>query len=77
MLLNATKIRPHRHEGKILPGFIITLIATCGSGIVAPVLLRDPPLFFNDDRLCTCILIFYLLSIRFDPYLTNFIKQVC
>lgn len=65
-----------RHEGKLLPGFVVTLLTTVGSGIVAPVLLRDPPLFFNDDRLCTCILLFYLLSVRFDPYVTNLIKQV-
>lgn len=60
----------------LLPMFIHTLLTTTGSGVVGPVLMRDPPLFFQNDRLVTCIILFYIIAVVFDPYVINFIKTV-
>ena len=60
----------------LLPMFVHTLLTTTGSGIVGPVIMRDPPLFLGNDLLVTCIIVFFFLSVVFDPYVTNFIKTV-
>lgn len=60
----------------LLPMFVHTLMTTTGSGIVGPVIMRDPPLFLNNDLLVTCIIIFFFISVIFDPYVVNFIKTV-
>lgn len=66
----------HRYEGPLLLGFLNMLIATVGSGALAPMILRDPLPFFNDDRLITLVLLFFLFAIRFDPYIVRIIKTV-
>eukprot|EP00752_Nemacystus_decipiens_P018298 g16414.t1 len=63
-----------RFEGMLLPMFVHTLLTTTGSGIVGPVIMRDPPLFLNNDLLVTCIIVFFFISVVFDPYVVNFIK---
>lgn len=60
----------------LLPMFVHTLMCTTGSGVVGPLIMRDPPLFLNNDLLVTCIMAFFLLSVVFDPYVVNFIKTV-
>lgn len=60
----------------LLPMFVHTLLTTTGSGIVGPVIMRDPPLFLGNDLLVTCIIVFFFLSVVFDPYVANFIKTV-
>ena len=60
----------------LLPMFVHTLMTTTGSGIVGPVILRDPPLFLGNDLLVTCIIVFFFISVVFDPYVINFIKTV-
>lgn len=56
--------------------FVHTLLTTTGSGIVGPVIMRDPPLFLGNDLLVSCIMAFFFLSVVFDPYVVNFIKTV-
>ena len=56
--------------------FVHTLLATTGSGIVGPVLMRDPPLFLENDKLVTCIMLFFLFAVVFDPYVVNFARKV-
>ncbi|CAM9915558.1 unnamed protein product [Ectocarpus sp. 6 AP-2014] len=63
-----------KFEGMLLPMFVHTLMCTTGSGVVGPLLMRDPPLFLNNDLLVTCIMAFFLFSVVFDPYVVNFIK---
>ncbi|CAM9655072.1 unnamed protein product [Ectocarpus sp. 13 AM-2016] len=63
-----------KFEGMLLPMFVHTLMCTTGSGVVGPVIMRDPPLFLNNDLLVTCIMAFFLFSVVFDPYVVNFIK---
>ncbi|CAM9815815.1 unnamed protein product, partial [Scytosiphon promiscuus] len=63
-----------RFEGLLLPMFVHTLVSTTGSGVVGPVIMRDPPLFLGNDLLVTCIMVFFLISVIFDPYVVNFIK---
>lgn len=65
-----------RFEGSLCAGFINMLIVTVGSGVLAPLILREPLPFFSDDRLITFVIIFYLLAIRFDPYVVRIIKIV-
>lgn len=65
-----------RFEGMLLPMFVHTLMSTTGSGVVGPMIMRDPPLFLNNDLLVTCIMAFFLISVVFDPYVVNFIKTV-
>lgn len=63
-------------EGMLLPMFVHTLLTTTGSGIVGPVLLRDPPLFLENDLLVTCIIAFFFFAVVFDPYVVNFARIV-
>lgn len=60
----------------LLPMFVHTLLATTGSGVVGPMLMRDPPLFLNNDLLVTCIVLMFFLGVMFDPYVMNFLKTV-
>eukprot|EP00904_Undaria_pinnatifida_P006515 jgi/Undpi1/2994/HiC_scaffold_14.g06371.m1 len=55
--------------------FVHTLLTTTGSGIVGPVLMRDPPLFLENDKLVTCIMLFFLFAVVFDPYVVNFARR--
>lgn len=61
-------------EGLLAPMFVHTLLTTTGSGIVGPVLMRDPPLFLENDKLVTCIMVFFLFAVVFDPYVVNFAR---
>ncbi|CAN0526354.1 unnamed protein product, partial [Laminaria digitata] len=54
--------------------FVHTLLTTTGSGVVGPVLMRDPPLFLENDKLVTCIMGFFLFAVIFDPYVVNFAR---
>lgn len=60
----------------LLPMFVHTLLATTGSGVVGPMLMRDPPLFLGNDLLVTCIMVMFVLAVVFDPYIINFLKKV-
>lgn len=60
----------------LLPMFVHTLLATTGSGVVGPMLMRDPPLFLGNDLLVTCIVLMFLFAVVFDPYVINFLKTV-
>ncbi|CAM9739825.1 unnamed protein product [Ascophyllum nodosum] len=71
--VNARGGKP-RFEGRLFPMFMTAFLATTGSGIVGPMIMRDPPLFLENDRLVTCIILFFFFAIVFDPYVVRFIK---